>query len=158
MSDRQQESIQACWVPLLAHFGVGRDPATITFDDVVESVSVRRTAGLRGQSIRKERQALGRGLHVAKRLGALTEIPDLPKIKNDSVKRDQTGTFREPELGFRFLEALQAVPRSYPARQQAELVVRTGLRRDEGRPLELSWVEVLANGTDEIPALLNVSA
>jgi len=156
VSARQQESIEASWVPVLKHFGLDAAPEAVTFDAIVTYVNARRDAGLRGQSIRKERQAIGRGLRIAKRLGAIAEIPEMPKIANDPKKKEQAGQFREPALVFRFLDALRAIPRSHPAAHQYELVLRTGLRRDEVRRLSLSWVEMLSDGTADVPAVLRV--
>jgi integrase len=87
-----------------------------------------------------------------------SKVTELPSIKNDPKDETQSGTFREPELVFRFLKALASIPRAFPSAEQAEVIVRTGIRRDEARRASRSWVEMRPDGGEEVPAVLNIPA
>lgn len=151
---RQVESVEERWVPLLAYFGPDSDPAAIDYDAFQAYVVHRRGDGARGQTIRKERQALVRGWAIARRRKLLGDLPELPVIKSDPPNVDQAGKLYPLDTVLRWLDELARVPRSGKARHQAEIALRTGLRAEEVRRLCWSWVRVAADGSAvlEVPA------
>lgn len=81
------------WKPVLAHFGPRRDGMSLTEAEIDTYVGARRAAGIRGQTIRKEVQALKRGFTRAERDGLISYSPIrwhlLDPIKSDPANRRQ---------------------------------------------------------------------
>ena len=153
---RQLQSIEACWGHLCRVLGPDTDPSAVTYDRVTSYVATRRGEGVRGQSIRKETQALKRGLKIARRRGSLPELPvEWPVVRSDPPRKWQRGKLHPPELILRWLAALEA---DHPeAHRQAQVALRTGLRAEELRALSWEWVEPAPEGAG-VPALLRVPA
>jgi len=159
VTDAQLASLALCWRHLCAHFGVAAEPADITYDSVEAYHRCRRDAGARGQSIRKERQALARGLKIAKRRGLVAEIlDDWPMIRSDPPRAKQRGKLHPPEIIAQWLDALEAEPKSRAARCQAELALLTGLRAQELRRLTPRWIVLARSDRDPVPAYLHLPA
>lgn len=138
VSAAQAQSIEDRWLPVLRYYGPEALPAAITYDTFVAYVAQRRLDGVRGQTIRKERQGLTRGLKYARRQKQIAEVPELPKIRNDAPLERQAGTYYEPEVIALWLEELA---RTAPAAAlQAELAYETGLRGEEVRRVTLEMV------------------
>jgi len=157
VGERQKESIEACWGHVVDVLGAQTDPKTVTFDTLETYIATRRRAGARGQSIRKEVQALVRGLRIARRRGWLAELPEVPPIRSDPPRAYQRGHLHDDEQLLRWLEVLERDPRAKGARAQAEVVIRTGLRAEEVRRLTWRWVEAAPQGAG-VPAVLRVPA
>lgn len=157
-SPQQIASVEHSWGNVCRVQGADTDPNDITYDDVVAFIGQRRREGLRGQSIRKEVQALKRGFKIALRRGWLDQdLKEWPVVRNDPPKKASKGKLvRVPDLK-RWLDALEDEPKVKDARLQAELVLRTGLRSMEVRRLCWSWVEPAPEGV-EAAALLRVPA
>ena len=153
---RQLQSIEACWGHVCRVLGADTDPGAVTYDLVTAYVATRRNEGVRGQSIRKETQALKRGLKIARRRGSIAELPvEWPEVRSDPPRKWQRGKLHPPEVVQRWLEALAA---AHPdAHRQAQVALRTGLRAEELRALTWEWVEQ-APAAAGVPALLRVPA
>jgi integrase len=138
--------------------GADTDPNDITYDGVVAFIGQRRREGLRGQSIRKEVQALKRGFKIALRRAWLDQdLPEGPIVRSDPPRKGSKGKLVRVSDLTRWLDALEDEPKAREARLQAELVLRTGLRSMEARRLCWSWVEPAPDGVDA-SALLRVPA
>lgn len=153
----QLASVEACWLHLARGLGATLPAASVDFDLVQGYVAQRRAAGARGQSIRKEVQALRRGLAIARRKHLLGAVPDLPAVRSDPPKAAQAGKLHPPEVLVAWLDALTRVPQADGAAAHADLVLRTGLRATETSRLSWSWVETAPAGAP-VPALLRVPA
>ena len=137
---KQLRSVTDCWRHVVRHLGPTRSPALVTYDDVEAYVAARRAEKARGQSIRKEVQALRRGLVIARRRGWIRDVPELPKVRRDPKRASHAGKLVDRELLLKWLAALEADPRAIGAADQARLVLLTGLRKEEARRLCWSWV------------------
>ena len=157
-SPQQVASVEHSWAHVCRVLGADTDPDDIDYDRVVAFIGQRRGEGVRGQSIRKEVQALKRGFKIARRRGWLDQdMPEWPVVRNDPPRRGSKGKLvRVPDL-LQWLDALADEPKAKEARLQAELVLRTGLRSMEARRLCWSWVEPVPEGVDAA-ALLRVPA
>lgn len=153
----QLASIEACWLHLARGLGATLPADAVDYDLVEGYVAQRRQAGARGQSIRKEVQALRRGLVIARRKKQLAVVPELPAVRSDPPDPHKRGKLHPPEVLLAWLEALRGVPRSQGAAAHADLVLRTGLRAEEAARLSWSWVEAAPDGVP-VPALLRVPA
>ena len=153
----QRTSIELCWKHLRGQLGVDLDPERINYDLVESYIHARRVEGARGQSIRKERQALRRGMKIARRRGLINVIPsEWPKIRNNPPKAAQAGKLHAPEVLCAWLDSMRA-NEAGDAATQAELVLRTGLRATEARRMTLSWVEAAEPGA-EVAGYLHLPA
>ncbi len=153
---RQLQSIEACWGHLCRHLSPELDPAAVTYDVVTGFVAARRKEGVRGQSIRKELQALKRALAIAHRRGSLDALPtQWPKLRADPPRQWQRGKLHPPEVIQAWLARL--AEQCPEAHRQAQVGLRTGLRAEELRALTWDWVESAPAGTG-VPALLRVPA
>lgn len=157
VSQQQRDSIDACW----EHLGRLLDDDTpardIDYDTIEDYARLRRGEGARGQSIRKELQALARGLKIAKRKKSIKEVPDFPEVNSDPPNPRQKGKLHPLPVLLRWFVALDKDKRAKGARDQAELVLYTGLRAEEVRRLAEAWVEAAPPGA-EVAALLRVPA
>ena len=156
--EKQQASIIACWSHITRLLGADTAPEAIDYPTAQGYVLCRRREGVKGQSIRKEIQALRRGLVIARQRGWLAEVPpDWPKISSDPPNPGQKGKLHPPAVLYQWLEALERDPRARGARLQAEVVLLTGLRAEESRRLTWAWVEDAPRDTG-VPAVLRVPA
>lgn len=151
-SSQHVNATKHAWRRLTEHFGANTSPRKVDYDAVVQFIAARRAVGVRGQSIVREVQALHRGLRIANRKGWLPVLPQLPKVGVDPPKETQAGKLHPLDVIARWLLALPQ-----DARDQAEFVLLTGLRRTECERLCLDWVEGAAADTG-VPALLRVPA
>lgn len=153
----QRQSLEDCWGHLCRVLGADLSPSQVDYDLAQTYIGQRRQEGLRGQSILKEIQCLKRGLKIARRKRWIQELPELPQVRKDPANKAQAGKLHDPMVLARWLEALDLEGRADGAREQAELVLRTGLRADEVRRLQLGWIEI-APELDGVAALLHVPA
>lgn len=79
---KQRISIDGCWRHLIRLLGAKLNPALVDYDLVESYIRRRRDEGVRGQSVRKEVQALRRGLRIAARRGWLRTVPELPVVRS----------------------------------------------------------------------------
>ncbi len=156
--ESQQASVEACWVHLCRLLGPDTNPATLTYDRLLAYIRTRRQEGARGQSIRKEIQALRRGMAIAlRRQHIQATLQEWPKIKSDPPNRTQKGKLHSIPVLQQWLEELERDPRAKGARAQAELVLLTGMRAEEVRRLTWEWVEAAPEGSG-VPAVLRLPA
>ncbi len=154
---KQLESIENCWRHLCRVLGTETDPATVSYDVLEDYLRTRRGEGAAGQSIRKDLQALRRGLQVARRKGALVDLPEFPEVASSPLRLNQRGKLHPLPVLLAWLEALEKDPRADGARDQAELALLTGLRATELRRLSASWMEAAQPGVG-VAWLLRVPA
>ncbi len=156
VGERQLHSIRSCWSHVCRILGPETPPSAVTYDLVVGHLAKRRGEGARGQSIVKEVQALKRGLRIARRRGSLAAIPEeWPKVRRDPADTRKRGKLHEVAVLSAWLARLEEL--SPPARRQAEVALRTGLRAEELRALSWSWVESAPEEAG-VPAVLRVPA
>ena len=163
VSDKQIQAITDQWNNhLLRILGPDTNALTLTYDDLVNYIANRRQdAGhggknARGQSIRRERQALFRGLAAVRRRlkyqGIQFELPEAPEIKDDPADRAQKGKLHPPELLVKWLDELRKLEAEEchhsslrrGALAQAEVALFSGLRSEEMERLTVEWLEQAA--------------
>ena len=144
LGPRRILTIEGLWSPLLRHLGEARDVTTLTVTDVRVYMGARREDGCRGQTIRREVQALKRCIKIAKRDGALARDPiewdELGRIRSDKPNARQSSkawTAREVQVILGKLSK-RAVTAGW--RDRLRLIQFTGLRLEELRRLRPSWV------------------
>lgn len=159
MGDRRAATVEAIWRPLLVHLGQHRDASTITAADLAAYEGARRQEpgsdgrGVRGQTIRREIQALRRGISLAMREGIMTADPiDWRSVR---VRSDPA----DPRLASKLwsaadialaLDHLSAKAKTLGIGAAMRLVQLTGLRLTELRRLRPGW----AAGSDlRVPAI-----
>lgn len=131
------KTLEWMWTPLLKYFGVEYNVAKIDYDAVMGYVGHRRRQGVRGQTIRREVQALKRGMEIAKRRRWLHSLPDeWPTLKSDPPKLAQKGKLHPPEL----MRCLMSTLGPH-MRDQAWFDIYTGLRAAELKRVQFGWVE-----------------
>jgi len=161
VSRGQAEGVRYSWDRLLEWMG-DIDPKKITYDLVCRYADERLTH-VSGQTVRKELQALRRGLGEAADRGHHVVIPRRwPQVPTSPPNERQRGHLHPPEVLARWLEELRSPtgpkarrdPRSY---LMATLLLHTGLRVQEARRLEFSWVRPAPEGAP-VPAYLHIPA
>jgi integrase len=149
----RRESIEYSWSKLHAFFGPTRDASTIGYTDVEGYIAARRAKGAKGQTIRRESQALKRGFIAAKRAGLLVATPEeWPAIRSDPMKQAQRGKLHPMPVILDWLREL-----TDDARDEAVFALLTGLRISEVKRVTLSWVEPAPKGAG-VRALLRLPA
>lgn len=149
----RERTLDWIWHPMLAFFGPGRDPQSITYDDAEAYIAHRRSIEVRGQTIRREMQALRRGMKIAKRRGWMTEVPEeWPPIASDPPSPEHRGKLHPPKALRMWLEQLAP-----DARDECLFALCTGLRGKELKRVRANWVEPLPPGFPT-PALLRIPA
>jgi integrase len=133
------KTLEWMWNRLVVFY---RDTDAREISDLVPYVASRRKAGVRGQTIRREVQALRRGLAIAKRKGIVSAVPEAPRIKSDPPSQEQRGKMHPPEILAQFVAELPA-----DARDEAELALLTGLRATELKRVRPEMVEPAPNGS-----------
>lgn len=129
------KTAQNLWRNLQRHLGEHRDVLKLTLGDIEAYEGKRRKDGVRGQTIRRERQALRKAMRVAKRDGLLSHIPfdweDVDPIASDPKLKTQTGKLHDVAIIGRVLDALsdKAVRAGHP--DICRFVMMTGLRSAE---------------------------
>ncbi len=129
-------TLERQWLTLGRILGAFTDAARVRYADLERFVSERRAEGARGQTISRELQTLRRGLNLARKRGKVARVPaDWPEVRADAPS-EKRGHLIPLDVLDRWLDALPL-----DAREEAEVVLLTGIRAEEVRRLEWSWVE-----------------
>jgi len=141
VAESRAQTLEWVWAPLADHFG---DKPVQQIDEVAITryVAARREAGVRGQTIRREAQALVRALGLARQRGHIGRVPARPKIRSDAPLESARGQLHPPEVLAVWLAELHQ-----DARDEVELCLRTGLRAAELKRVRASWVEPAPAGS-----------
>lgn len=152
----RDRTIKELWAPLLRHLGARRDITELRVSDIDLYEGARRAEGVRGQTIRREVQALVRGLRLAKRaqpplIRVLPFDPDdLRTITSDPpLPAQQAKEWAALEIA-KVLDRLSKKAVTAGIRDQMRLVQLTGLRLAELKRLRPSWV---VRGKLHVPAI-----
>jgi hypothetical protein len=144
---------------LQKHLGEHRDVMTLRLADLADYEGKRRKDGAKGQTIRRERQALRRGLRLAKRDGHIERLPfdwdDLEPIASDPKKASQTAKLRDITVIERVFAKLSVKARTAGHAHICRYVMMTGLRSGELGRAAGFIVRKLGRGQGA-PALLEV--
>lgn len=145
--------IENRWVPVLSYFGADSAINVVTYDSVEDYIHARRNGQVqltergkrasrptvRGQTIATEVAAIMRGMTIARRKGHITSLPDMPTVRRDVPDAKLAGQAIPIATIYKLFAAMDG--RAYPAQVQGEIVLLTGLRAEEVRKLEWSWVQ-----------------
>lgn len=155
-TQKHRKGVEYLWGQLIDRLGE-LEPSRITYEHVVGYVDAR-SSEVKGQTIRKELQALKRGLVEAKRRGHRTPDIAWPTVESSPANEDQAGRLHPIADLRRWLDELRASKKAPPhAAIQAEVCLLTGLRHMEVRRLRLDWLEVAPEGSPA-PLYLRVPA
>lgn len=149
LSDRRVRTIEGIWAPMLRHWGELANVAGITVGDVLAYVGERRRRA-RGQTIRREVQALVRTLQIARRDRMLSRLPfdpkDLPGIRSDAKLEAQAGKLWSREQIGAVLGVLSSKAITAGHLDICRLIMLTGLRIGEVWRLHPSMVVPAVGG------------
>lgn len=160
LGGRRAKTLTNIWRHLADHLGSKkRDASTITLADIDAYEGLRRKEKAAGQTIRREVQALVRGLRLAKRATALPSMPfdpeDLKIIRTDPKNERTAGkSWSLVEINA-VLEALSTKAKTARYPEILRLVMGTGLRLEELRKVEPSR---LRPGLGDAAAILSMAA
>lgn len=147
------KDIENLWRHLFAHLGgEQRDATTLTVDEVEGYEGARKSVDkVRGQTIRRERQALRKGLSLAKRGGYVGRLPfdwdDLEVIESDAPLRQQEAKTRSDAVIAKVLAALSRKAKTAGHDKMLRFLRLTGLRLEEFRRYEPSWLHPAPRGS-----------
>jgi integrase len=134
LGERRVDDVEGLWKHI--HAGLGEHTLVSGLTAVqVESLEAKwRKAGIRGQTIRKRRQALLRGLKIAQKEG-LIELPfrleDLEPITSSRKLTTQSGKYRSRDVLDAVYAKLSAKAVTAGHRGMLRFVELTGLREGE---------------------------
>lgn len=156
------ETVRNLWRNLQRHLGEHRDVMKLTLGDI-EAYEGRRRKDTsrgeptRGQTIRRERQALRRAMRIAKRDGHIPHMPfdweDVEPIASDPKRKSQTGKLHDVATVRRVLAALSAKAKASGHVDICRFVMMTGLRSAE---LKRAGGFSVSTGHKGVAALLHV--
>lgn len=130
------ERVETFWDKIEFHFKPSTDPIKITATDVLAFVADRRSSGVKGQTIRRELQALLRGLKSAKAKGWISQLPDpWPELKDDPKDPKQRGKLHPAKVIIRVASELPE-----RACDGFAFCLATGLRLHELQRVRASFV------------------
>ena len=156
-------SLETRWAKILGAMPQGITADAITRETIIAYEGARRagrrgTDGVwivqpcRGQTIRRETQAIRRALKIAKRRGLIAELPEFPVVRRDAADPRRSGKLWPAELLQQWLASLRD-----DARDEALFGALTGLRSQEIKRVAPTWVEPTPVSSST-PALLRIPA
>ena len=170
LSELRAKTITEIWRPVLVHFGDKRNCQTLTVGEVVAYCGTRRRPrmvggkerpGARGQTVKREVEALVRSLRIAKRDKIIAALPfdpdDLPTIRKDPPLATQRGKVWRLEQVFAVFSNFSTKAVTAGHLDRCKLILLTGLRLEEMHRLQPCWV-VHCIPAGPVPALLHVPA
>lgn len=151
-TEQHQAALEWVWERVTDYFGADAEPRVITFDSVQAYIASRRASGA-SDTIAREVQAMKRACVIAHRRGWLAFVPpEWPKVRRGPRSPKRRGRLHPPDILAKWLRELDG-----DARDEAELVLLTGLRKTEAKRLTAQWVEPAPEGS-HTPALLRIPA
>lgn len=141
---RQEKTIDNHWRHLGNILGPRRDVSALLLVDIDAYEGARRRQSAVGQTIRREVQALVRGMRLAKRAGLLPALPfdpeDLKTIRSDPKNERTSGKSWSLSEINAVLDKLsdKAKKARYP--DILRLAMGTGVRLEELRRIDPSWL------------------
>lgn len=157
-SSIRYRTVEGLWRPMLAAMGATRNVERMTVGDVVAYIGARRKT-VKGQTVKREVEALVRALRLAKRDKVLAALPfdpdELPRIRFDPPKAAQRGKVWRLEQVQAVLAKLSKKAVTAGHRDRCRLIMLTGLRLEELHRLKPSWVVPTMPGS-AVKALLHV--
>lgn len=144
-------ALEKQWEKVCEYFGAETEPRRVTAELILSYMAHRRSQGAK-DVLRREIQCLKRGLGEAKNRGLIIELPEFPRTKKASAGEKRRGRFHDPAIIVKWLDELPE-----DARGQALVAYTTGLRAEEVRRIEASWVRETPEGS-AVPALLHLPA
>jgi integrase len=170
LGELRAKTIAEIWRPVLAHFGDKRNCKTLTVGEVVAYCGTRRRPrvvagkekpGARGQTVKREVEALVRSLRIAKRDKIIAALPfdpeDLPTIRKDPPLATQRGKVWRLDHVLAVFSSFSAKAVTAGHLDRCKLILLTGLRLEEIHRMQPSWV-VPCVPAGQVPALLHVPA
>ena len=141
---RRTRDIEGLWRPMFDFFGQHHDVHELQAGHIHEYEGHRRKQGVRGQTIRREVQALKRGLKLAKRDRIISGLPfdwdDVDTIKSDRPNARLKGKLWTASEINAILGNLSDKAKRNGVHDQLRFIQLTGLRLGELRRVESSWV------------------
>jgi integrase len=164
--ERREATIRNLWRNIHRHLGEGLDVMTLQAAHVEAYEGVRRAethrgAPTRGQTIRREVEALRRGLKRAKRDRIISRLPfdwdDLDPIDSDPPDHRQEGKVWPLPVVAAVLNALSRKAKTAGYERMLKLMLCTGMRLEEFRRCTPTWMSAAPRGSGAY-ALLTIPA
>lgn len=150
VTDGHYKSQFCRWAKVLGVLSPTRDITQVDRDALNYYEYMRRQAGVRGQSIRKEFACLRRAWRIAIARGYVEgPIPAFPSLRSDAPDESKAGKRWPVELIQQYLSMLHA-----DARDEIEFAALTGLRIGEIKRVQASWLEPTTSAA--VPAFLSL--
>jgi integrase len=153
----RETGIVNIWSPILRVLGPGRDATTLTIDDISIYEGRRRAETFRGettrgQTIRREVQAIRRGIMLAKKTKLMAKDPidwtQVDKVKSDPPSPTKSGKLWAADEIAKVLACLSPKAVTVGVRDRMRLIQLTGLRAEELARVRGDWVR---NGVLYVP-------
>lgn len=142
--------LKSKWTVVLRNLPRGIMVGQINYATVTAYVIARRQAGIRGQTIVREVQALKRALRIAKRQGMIAAVPDeWPAVRGGPKDPKRAGKLVDPMVVRQWLAELPQ-----DARDEATFIGLTGLRAAEVKLVAPDWIRETPGGA--APAVLRL--
>lgn len=146
---RRAKDVENLWSPVLRVLGASRDMMTLTIGDIAAYEDTRRKERfrgepIRGQTIRREVQAVRRGMTQAEKSGLVHRGPinwdHVDAVTSDPPSVARSGKLWTKEEVTAVLAKLSKKAMRNGVRDRLRLIQLTGLRLEELRRLDPSWV------------------
>lgn len=151
LQPRRVDDVTNMWNHLEKILGEHRDVSTLTAADIESYEGARRSEGAKGQTIRRETQALKLGIKLARRERLIRHDPiewdDLDPIESDDPDEKKSGKTWPLKTVWAVLDALSAKAKTAGYRDMLALIVTTGLRLEEFRRIRPEWVRPAPEGS-----------
>lgn len=146
------DTVENLWRNLYRHLGgEAREATTLTAADMQSYEGARRRDGARGQTIRREVQALRKALRLAKRDELISRLPfefdELEAIESDAPLSRQESKPRSDKEIKAVLLALSAKAKRAGHHKMLRFIELTGLRLEELRRYDASWLRPATRGS-----------
>jgi integrase len=148
---RRVKDIENMWAHLGAVLGEHREVMSLTAADLEMYEGTRRGEGAKGQTIRREVQALKLGIKLAKRAHLVRREPFdwdlLDPIASDPQDERQAGKVWPVATIWKVLDALSKKAKTAGYADMLRLLAKTGLRMEELRRLDPEWIHKPPRGS-----------
>ncbi len=164
---RRIATVRNLWRNLVRHLGSEREVMTMTAVDLERYEGWRRAEkwqgeNIRGQTIRRERQAFMFALRLAYRDKLIPKMPitrdDIDPVASDTPRESQHGKLWPDKTIAAVFKNLSPKALFRGHLYGSHFIKGTGLRFEEFQKFDMQWVEVLPRRVGEMVAVLHVPA
>ncbi|MEM6533123.1 MAG: tyrosine-type recombinase/integrase [Myxococcota bacterium] len=141
-TERYADTLESKWAVVLRNLPPTMGPGQINFDAVNEYIALRRSQGVRGQTIIREVQCLKRATKIAERRHRIRAPREWPVVRRDPPDEKRKGKLRSPQEVLKWLRLLNP-----DAREEAEFIALTGIRWAEMKRARFDGIRPAPEGS-----------